>query len=105
MVNCKTNSKIKAEEIFEESDVNITEDGKKHLGASIGSQKFKSNYLDGKVNEWIKELKVLSQIAKSQPQSAYSCFITGFKHKVTYYMRTTDGAMDHLKRLDEEIQT
>ena len=49
------------------------------------------------------EIEVLSQIAKIEPQAVYCCFTTGFKHKVTYLMRTTFGIDEQLRRLDDVI--
>ena len=95
----------KAPEIFDGSGVKITSDGKRHLGAALGSDEFRDEYLPNIVDEWIKQVRVLSEIAKTQSQSAYSCFITGFRHKVTYYMRTISGAEYQLRRLDEVIKT
>ena len=31
---------------------------------------------------------MLSTVAESQPQAAYSAFVTGFKNKLSYFMRT-----------------
>ena len=42
-------------------------------------------------------------IAKTEPQAAYSCFITAFKHKPSYIMRTIPGIKDQLNQLDELI--
>ena len=44
-----------ARKIFANS-VNITTDGKRHLGAVIGSDEYKSEYCEGLVNNWVKEL-------------------------------------------------
>ena len=43
-----------------------------------GTQKFR---VDEVVSQWKFEIEVLSQIAKVEPQAAYCCFTTGFKHK------------------------
>ena len=95
----------KAEETFYGGGVKITTYGKRHLGAALGSHEYKEEYLATKFDGWIEEIKILSEIAKSQPQAAYSCFITGFRHKVTYYMRTINGASNQLQSLDQVIQT
>ena len=42
-------------------------------------------------------------IAKTEPQAAYSCFITAFKHKPSYIMRTIPDISDQLNQLDELI--
>ena len=48
---------------------------------------------------------MLCIIAWFEPQAAYSCFVTGFKHKPTFFMRTIPNISSHLKRLDEVITT
>ena len=48
---------------------------------------------------------MLCKIACFEPQAAYSCFVTGFKHKPTFYIRTILNISSHLKRLDEVITT
>ena len=42
-------------------------------------------------------------IAKTEPQAAYSCFITAFKHKASYIMKTIPDISDQLNQLDEVI--
>ena len=57
------------------------------------------------MDEWIAQLRILSQIARTQPQAAYSAFIKGFRHKISFYMCTIFGASTQLKRLDEVVQS
>ena len=75
------------------------------MGASLGSKKYKEECLSLKVDEWIAQLQILSQIARTQPQAAYSAFITGFRHKISFYMRTISGGFTQFKRLDEVVQS
>ena len=42
-------------------------------------------------------------IAKTGPQAAYSCFITAFKHKPSYIMRTIPDISDQQNQLDKLI--
>ena len=65
----------------------VTSEGKRHLGAVIGSEAFKVSYTKPLVDEWIKQLKLLSIIAESEPQSAYSYFVSNFKGTLNYFMR------------------
>ena len=58
-----------------------------------------------KINQLIQELRILSKIAWHEPQAAYSCFITGFKHKTTYFMRTIPNIGKELKQLDGVVRT
>ena len=49
--------------------------------AVTGSEAFKVSYVKSLVDDWIKQLKLLSIIAEWEPQSAYSTFVAGFKEK------------------------
>ena len=51
----------------------------------------------------VEQLQTLSKFAKSEPQAAYSAFTAGFRHKVTYFIRTIPNLCDVLKPLDETI--
>ena len=61
--------------LFESSPINITVQGKRHLGASIGSHEFKNSYIDDKVARWKRDIERLAEIAQSQPHAAYAAFI------------------------------
>ena len=65
-----------------------TSEGEQHLGAVICSEAFTFSYTKLLVDDWIKQLKLLSIIAESEPQSAYSAFIGGFKWKLPYFFHT-----------------
>ena len=60
-----------AKKMFANTDVRITAEGSRFLGAAIGSTNFKKDYLMTKVNTWLAELNSFIAIAKSQPQVAY----------------------------------
>ena len=59
--------------------VNITCEGKRHLGAVIGSKDYKDIFCGEKISKWKEELETLIEIAKSQPQSAYIAFTKGYR--------------------------
>ena len=42
-----------ARSIFEETAINITTKGRKHLGAALGSIFYLEQYVNGKVEEWV----------------------------------------------------
>ena len=48
-------------------EVNITLEGRRHLGAVIGSKEFKDQYCQEKVDKWLREMESLVEISKSQP--------------------------------------
>ena len=41
----------------------------------------------------------------TQPQSAYACFVSGYEHKLTYFLRAILGIEEYLDPLDETIKT
>ena len=90
--------------LFEGSEVKITTEGNRHLGAIIGTAKYKEEYLSKTVDEWIKQINLLSQIAKSYPHAAYSAFVYGLQHKFTYVMRTIPDISDNLRELENAIR-
>ena len=57
---------------------------KPQLDAVIGSETFKFSYTKSLVDDWIIQLKLLSIIVGSEPQSAYSVFVDGFKGNHTH---------------------
>ena len=70
-----------AEKLFENTKINITVNGKRHLGAVIGSQEYRDEYVINKTDQIANELNNLCETAKLEPQAAYSCFVSSFKHK------------------------
>ena len=90
--------------MFEGSGVRITDVGKKYLGGFVGTIGGKIEYVDELLQEWTHELQELCKIAKSEPQSAYTCFTGGFKHKLTYFMRTIPDLENVLSPLDVIVE-
>ena len=54
-----------------------------YLGAVIGSQEYVEEYVSSKVRAWSSSINVLSDIAKSQPQAAFSALTHGLLNKWT----------------------
>ena len=71
------NQALEAEQLFMGTPIKITTNGKRHLGATIGTNGFKNDYMQEKVSEWCSKLKVLSKMAHSNPQTAYAAYIFG----------------------------
>ena len=80
--------------------MNITGEGKRHLGAVIGSQNYKDEYCEGLIAEWEAELENLAEIAKSEPQAAYIALTKAYKSKFTYFMRTIDSFDKYVTPID-----
>ena len=63
-----------AREVFGETGITIELEGERHLGAAIGNTEFKEKYVKRKIDNWIKDVEQLSDIAKHEPQLALSAF-------------------------------
>ena len=94
-----------AKEIFKTTNIKITTEGKKHLGATIGTVSYKEEYVNSKIDEWIREIKMLAEIAKISPHAAYTCFTSGYKQKFNYVLRTIPNISHLLQRVDDVINT
>ena len=70
--------------------------GERHLGAVIGCAEYKAEYCSKLVKRWVDEITILSEIALTQPQAAYCCFVAGYQHKFSYYLRTIPDIEIHL---------
>ena len=57
-----------AKGIFKDTNLNITNEGKRHLGAVVGTEEFVKEYVIMRVNEWVVELKLLSKIRRENMQ-------------------------------------
>ena len=52
-----------AKQLFQDTGVKISHEGKRHLGSAIGTRSFVENYVEEKVSTWKEELEHLSDIA------------------------------------------
>ena len=66
-------------EVFKDTDVNVTVEGKKHLGAMSGSREYLEEYASMKVTNWVSEVTKLGEFALSQPQAFYAAYTFGLK--------------------------
>ena len=63
----------------------------------------KESYCADIVSTWVKQIKTLSKIAYSEPQAAYTAFVSGLKHRFTYHLRTIPLLQNMLQPLDDVI--
>ncbi len=93
-----------AKKTFAGTGLQITTEGKRHLGAVVGSKEFRDQYVNEKIDEWVKQLEVLGEIAKIEPHIAYCAYVQGLQHRYTYVLRTIPDISEHLYRLDKAIE-
>jgi len=94
----------RAEQLFEFSAIQLTTNGKRHLGAAIGSNDFRIQYTQEKITKWQSEVERLAEFAKTEPQAAYAAYTHGEKHKFGYFMRTIPGMSEYFEPLDRVIR-
>ena len=92
-----------AKKIFNDTGLNITVDGRKHLGAAVGTSTFKNEYVAKKIEDWITQIETLAKIAWVEPHLAYIAFVYGMQNKFTYTMRTLPNIKEQLVKLDKAI--
>ena len=85
----KEEFKLEAEEVFADTSVQITVEGRPHLGAPLGCTAYVSQFVSQKVQQWSTELRVLSEIASIQPHAAFAALTHGLSSKWSYVTRTT----------------
>lgn len=100
----KPNLIDEATALFKDSGIKITAEGKKHLGAAIGSEDYKNEFVNEKIKSWVTEIINLTEIAKKDPHSAYCAFTHGLRHKYTYIFRTIPNIKDLLQPLENVIR-
>ena len=93
-----------ATEPFADSGIQVTVEGRRHLGAALGTRSFTEAYVNDKVLEWVGEVARLSSITSSQPHTAYAALTHGLISKWTYLMRTVQGIGDLFEPLEKAIQ-
>ena len=93
-----------AKGIFKDTNLNITNKGKKHLGAGVGTEEFRKEYAIMSVNEWVAELKLLTKIAKFYSQATYCTFTSGFRQKFNYVIRTIPNISHLLQPIENVIR-
>ena len=93
----------KARVLSQDTQVNITSQGRPHLGTTLGSQEFVDQYVTDKVLQWNKELLLLVDVPKIQPHTAYTAFIHGYIHKFSYLSRTIPSIDRLLQPLEDCI--
>ena len=92
-----------AKQLFQDTNVQITCHGQRHLGAAIGTRLFTEEYVSRKVKIWSDEILTLSSIAETHPHSAYCAFVHGVVPKWNYVMRTIKSVGSLFQPLEDVI--
>ncbi|XP_028419169.1 uncharacterized protein LOC114544875 [Dendronephthya gigantea] len=99
----KTQELAKQAEQISGEEVKITTEGKRYLGAVIGSKEYKDEYCKEKIQGWVQDISSLTEIAKSQPHAAYIALTKAYKSKFTYFMRTIEAFEEYVESIHETL--
>ena len=96
----------RAKELFgtDADGVKITTEGKRHVGAVVGSDEFKEKYVREKVEYWVDDVKKLAGIAQDEPQAAMNAFNTGLSQRWKFLQRTVQGIGHLFEPLESAIR-
>ena len=98
-----------AKEIFKGTGITVSSEGKRYLGGAMGTTSFLQQYVERKVNGWVKEIEKLSNFARTQPHAAYAAYTHGLSSRWNYLLRVTDwealSSSDLLQPLETAIQS
>ena len=92
------------QEIFGSEGIKITTEGQRHIGAALGSEQFKGEFVKKKVANWMKDIEELAKIAEEEPQSAFSAFNTAIVHRWTFLQRTIGDISEYFQPLEDVIR-
>ena len=93
-----------AKRMFAGCDITITCHGERHLGAVIGSEACKIQYVNKKIYKWIEDVQELSEIAKNEPQAALSAYTKSICHRWSFIQRTIPNTKELFYKLEECIR-
>ena len=88
---------------FQSTGVQITTEGRRLLGAPLGTLKFKAEHLNEKVSPWTCQIVKLAAIARTQPHAAVSAFKHALLGRLMFLARVTSDLVDHIQPLETEI--
>ena len=92
----------KAEEIFHGTGIKVVS-SHRLLGGVIGDLDGKNNFIDSQVKKWKEELLLLSNIASTQPQAAYTAFTKSIQTEWAYVQRVVFDCQSRFADLEKVI--
>ena len=90
----KENFLCEARDTFEGMNLQIVTNVMGYLGGSIGNEQFAKDFIASRVQEWIRNIEALSEIAQCHPQAALAVLTYGLAGKWSYLMQVTSGDED-----------
>ena len=93
-----------ANDLFANTGIKFSTTGERHLGAVIGSERYREEYVSTKVKNWIQDVEQLSSLANEEPQLAYSAYTKAMCMRWCFLQRTVPNIKQHFVPLEETIR-
>ena len=93
----KANQLENAKNIFKTTDLKITSEEERHLGAEVASSRFKNEFVDSKVKSWVSDVKDLAKNAEEEPQLAFAAFTKGLCKSARGGLMSKEQSQKHPK--------
>ena len=93
-----------AKHLYDNTNINITTEGRKYLGAALGNKKIGKTIPQTKVIEWNSEIETLAKITQYQQQVTLSTLTPGVIRRWICAMSTNEYTTEPLLPLGMEIQ-
>ena len=74
------------------------------MGAVIGSQKFREEYVMNEINSWVQDVEQLTEIANEEPQLAYAAHTKALSMRWSFIQRTIPNISQYFVPLEECIR-
>ena len=88
---------------FEGTNITMV-DGFRVLGSVMGTPSARKKYMEGENEKTTTLTEKLSKIAKTLPQTAYSCYTEGVRKKLSLLSRTTPEAYRKMDEIEKNIR-
>ena len=87
-----------------DTGVEINTHGTRHLGAAVGTESFKREYVGKKVAHWVAAVKSLAEIAATEPHAAYAAFTHALQCQWTFLSRVMPDTHTLFQPLEDVIR-
>ena len=87
------------------TNVNITSEGRPHLGAPLGTETYVAQSIQKKVAKWCLQLQTLCSIAITQPHAIFAAFTHSVVHQWTYLARTVSNISTFFTPIEDIIRS
>ena len=79
--------------------------GTRYLGSYIGADGERGSWLDPKIQEWVAGIKVMGDVARRYPQTAYAGMTRSLQCEWLYLQRVLPDCSDVFKPLEEALRS